>query len=181
MDKLEFLPPVMYSPSMAAVPIKYLTVSFENIDFAGKTKLKDFLAGYLKEFKHDGRDSLLLYPGELAHQIFIALYREIASRVSAESTLFLDWPVYVATLRASWNKAEQQLQEDTADARFIFLLDLSFPFKEAEQWFCWILERCWISTAKLFAVTRRANVLDGIPKEMAVLANEKIFEVKIND
>lgn len=175
---LEFSDAVKYAPNMSAVPEKYLGVSFDTLEL--EEKAVAFLSGYLKDFSYGGKDGLLLYPGEMACKTLVAVYREVASRVTAESARFLDWVSYAAGMRALGWRAEDRMLEDLFEARFIFVMGLGV--RNEDTGLLWaLLDHCSSGNIRLLVSTRDAKILERLPEGFGDALALKVTAVRMAD
>jgi hypothetical protein len=175
---LEFSDAAKYAPNMSAVPDKYLGVSFDTLEL--EAKAVGFLSDYLREFSYEGKQGLLLYPGEMACKTLVAVYREVASRVTAESARFLDWVSYAAGLRALGWRAEDRMLEDLFEARFVFIMGLGVRTEDAGL--LWALfDHCTSSNVRLLVSTREAKILEKLPEGLGDALGMIVTAVKMVD
>lgn len=183
MNIIEFSTPVLYGADTSSIPLEWLDASFSTIDFTGKEKLKDFLVEYFKNFsysKDNSRyDSLVFTPNDLAFQLLIATYKEVAGRITVDNYRFFVWPSYSAMLRGSGFKADNILQEDLFGIKFLFIFDLIFYHKDSIDYFCSILDFCYSNRIKLFISMRNAAAMDSLPAEYINMVKDKLYTVKV--
>jgi hypothetical protein len=180
-NKLQFEEGNQFTPNMLLVPAQWDKNSFDTVDFTGKEKLKDFLELYLSRFDYDGADSLILRSTDFAYQLFVALYKEIGSRISADSYRFYNWSEYVAGLSAKGYKAESDMLEDLFDTSFVFMFDVTFSQKQSFDYFSKIVQYVYINGIRMFICTRvnTADVIEQFDKETQRLLKSKFVEIEI--
>lgn len=179
MLNLELSDPPKYVPDTSAVPEAYLSASFDTVDLSGHELVRDFFADYLRHFSHSGRDSLVLMPGELAARVFVALYRAIGERVTADCARFISWPAYSAWLRSEGWSAENRLLDGLWGTRFVFLWDVAFE-KEMDN-FGVAVRDCIATGRKLYIFTRDVDLLARLPEDIAAALDGKALPVTIKD
>lgn len=175
--KLELEGSDLFTPDMSNVPDRYVQESFHSVDVP--ESVQNFLVEYLKGFSHSGKDSLVLRPGELASKVFVALYRAVASRVTADCVRFWNWPAYSAWLRSQGWAGENELIDCMWGTRFLFLFDVHV--EKDMLLLGTVVNDCISTNRKLFLLTRDDGFLGKLPEDVAQALDLKTLAVRIKD
>ena len=139
------------------------------------------LIEYLTHFKYIDRDSLVLYPTDFSYKVFVALYRAISERTSADKYAFFNWPAYTASLKTLRDRAEQKIRDDLFDKDFCFVFDLMLYDKPVIDMFCRVLNEAYIQKMKLFVATRIdvKDMQSYLPLEIFQLYESKMLNLAV--
>lgn len=157
MNKIEFEEHKEFIPYSGCIPGKWDKFSFDNLDFTGKEKVKEFIISYLENFSISNRDSLMLYPSDWAYKILVALYKEIGSHIPVDAYKFIDWPDYAAKIKGLGYKGEKQVFEDMFGTNFIFIFDLTLSTEDHIKLFTALVDYAYIHGVKTFITSRLTN------------------------
>jgi hypothetical protein len=174
MDRIQFIEEKVFLPYIACIPGSWSMHSFDNLDFTGKEKLKEFILHYFEHLEYKGRDSLLLNEGNFAFKLFISIYKEIGSYIPVDTCKFLDWAEYSAKIKGLGYKGSLKLVEDLSSANFVFIFDLFLNSEDTIKLFQDILSYTDTRKIKVFGVTRMS-----FQEVKTALVNIILYDAKI--
>jgi hypothetical protein len=131
MNTINFEDPINYSPNISAIPLEWSKASFETLDFGDNDKLKNFIIEYFSTMSFMGKDSLLFCASMKSFDVVVSIYKEIASRVTADAYKIFTWSEFFLNNRG-WNKSGLL---DLSRYKYIFILGLTIQDKEQFQLF----------------------------------------------
>jgi hypothetical protein len=144
----------LYKPYTADIPRGWEDVVLYQVDFTGNEKGYDLLVDYLRAFRMESCDSLILYPGDTSYKLFIGLYKEIASRMPAEQYRFLNWFDFIAQVKGAGYHGDQVIVDTMCDSDFLFVFDVVVDSKDAVALLSKLVEYTFNNRIITFVCTR---------------------------
>jgi hypothetical protein len=181
MNRIEFIEEKAFVPYVACIPGTWAGHSFENLDFEGKEKLKEFIQHYFEHLEYKGRDSLLLNNGNFAFKLFVSIYKEIASYIPVDTYKFIDWAEYSAKVKGMGYKGSSKVIEDLYGVNFVFIFDLFLNSEDTVRLFQDILAFTDTRKIKLFGVTRMSFQEVKTALNNTILYDAKIIQLGIKE
>lgn len=182
MDLITFQEEKCFTPYTGCLPGDWMHWSFANLDFTDREKLKTFVLRFFEAFDINGCDSLFLHPSDYSFKVFIAIYKEIASYIPADTYKFIDWLDYYARIRSMGYRGDRQVIEDLFGVNFIFIFGLVLPTADAVNMFSQICDYAYNRGIKMVICSRvgtNEEIIKSLNSHSAKILLTKIIWVKI--